>query len=569
MSCFPVKPLRPRVWLDAPRLQWLKENPTRPDWKRLLANCEAGWLADTYNNALNYALVYKVTGSTRHAEKAAQLVELSMKKGMAAITPDHGFNARFLLPECAVSFDWLYDYLPAPTRQRWAEQIMAWADWCWLETNPTKGMPPRTSPDLWGQTNPGDNFYVGFLMSLIAALGVYGDHPKAAAHIDLGAKKLQELNTYLAKYGLGGYSLEGTQYGSWLRHGHLQAALLTACGQPAFPGWFLTDVVNCRPQVMSGDNIHMAPLGTQASAADAPVTEDHAGIALVGMSHGDEATKPKARQWVDGITYSRKRWNSWMAALWYDDRVKPALLVPPFVYHAPGSGYVSIRGPAGPWVIFQCGPIKVSHQDYSAGAFYIWHKGEWLTGPSRVWGVGGGLLGSEFNNVPLIERAGTLRGQPGQTTSGILPKDALSILPGSPVTTAGVTKVTGEASAGYTYVQNDKPVPVLKRWERNLVVQGNQVTVEDWFVKLNTMDKVLFQLQCKRAPQIQGTRYTVIGEAGRLLQGVCESPSGTPVLSVVPVMRGPGSTLSSYTLRITVPGGQIETRLTNRLEVVG
>lgn len=589
-----IKPNHPRIWLDDARLQWLKTNSGRLEWKRLITNCEDGLhkaaagipltkngLPAHYDSPLNYALVYRVTGLWAYAEHAIKLIEIYMALGtydaMTKIgtTSPHGFGARIVLPETAVTYDWLFDYLPATTKKRWADQLMAWADWCWLETNPAKGVPPLKNPDTWGQNNPGDNFYVGFLMTLIAALAVYGEHPRAQAHIDLGLKKLDALSAYLQKYGYGGVSLEGTNYGSWLRHAMLYAALDTATDSNSqMLHVLMVNAANSRWQLTAPDRKHLCPLGGQPGEKDAPITEDHTFAPLVALSHEDPGTKAIAKSWLDSVTFTRKKGNSWAPALWHRNEVKAALLSSqPLVYHAPGSGYVSMRsswGTDATWVVFQCGPVKESHQSYAAGEFYIWARGQWLTGPARLWGLGGEMLPSEFNNVILVGRdeQGRWRGQPGQVGSQALPKDSMKIIQ-PPTINELAWPVVGDATRAYDYYKNAKVWPVLERWERGLSFRPpNKLVVSDIIRKVNPADEILWQLHCKDKPWIEGREYGILG-TGVTLRGRCSLSVGAPVLSVGEVMKGKGGALSSHVLQVLIPGGAKEVVVTNTLEIVG
>lgn len=597
-----VKPGHPRLWLTGQRIAELRAAPKRLEWTRLLTNCEDGLhkaaagipltkngLPAHYDSPLNYALVYRVTGLWAYAEHAIKLIEIYMALGtydaMTKIgtTSPHGFGARIVLPETAVTYDWLFDYLPATTKKRWADQLMAWADWCWLETNPAKGVPPLKNPDTWGQNNPGDNFYVGFLTgTLMAALAVYGEHPRAPAHLDLGMQKLGALVDYLAKYGEGGVSLEGTNYGSWMRHAMLFAALKTATDYGADMSHFFGDVARSRWHLTAPDRKHLAPLGGQPVGADAPITEDHTIAPLVALSHADTGTQMIAKSFLDSVTFTRKKANSWAPALWYRNEVKaisPAQQ--PLVYHAPGSGYVSMRSSwatDATWVVFNCGPVKESHQSYAAGEFMLWARGQWLTGPARLWGLGGEMLPSEFANVILVgkDEKGRWRGQPGQVQQQALPKDDMRILSEEPAFYGGIVK--GEAGRAYDYYRLAQVWPVLESWVREVyyTASDQKITLIDTIRKVNPADEILWQLHCKAAPWIEGREYGILG-TGVTLRGRCSLQQidfkgpltqAAPVLSVGQVMKGKAGALSSHRLEVLAPGGAKEVVLTNTLEIV-
>jgi hypothetical protein len=585
-----VKQGHPRIWLDAERLNWLRGNPTRLEWTRLLTNCQDGFkrfaaglpltkpdsgLPCHYDSPLNYALVYAVTGSQQHAEMAKRLVEIYLSLGVydamtrVGATSAHGFGARVVIPEVAVTYDWLWPALNGIEKTRWAGFAMDCADWCWLETNPTKGVPPLKYPDTWSQSNPGDNFYLGFLMSFLAALALSGEHPKAPVHLALGLEKLAGLRAYLENYARGGFSLEGTAYGNWIRHGYLIAAMQTATDNPwaGFDQTFLADVARSRWQITAPSRKHLAPLGGQPSDRSAPIIEDHAGAPLVALSHGDGPTKALAKSWLDGVTYTRKRQNSWMAALWYDNRVKAASVAGlPTAYRAEGAGYVSYRtnwdgNPA--WVIFQCGPVRESHQSYAAGEVALQANGEWLTGPARLWATGSELLPSEYNNVILVGG----KGQPGQVGSQALPKDSMQIL------SFNNREVSAEAGRAYDYYRSGKVWEVLNGWRRTVNFDGQRLTVKDEVTKVDPAEEVVAQFHCQKQPLIAAIAgaFTLQGAKGQLAgmaQAKDEKGSLLPIkLAVRPINKGPKATLSSYSLDLRVPGGTKVVTISTTMEI--
>jgi len=574
-----IKPGHPKIWLDPARLQWLRANPKRLEWTRLLTNCEddlhrdASGLPLTYTSALNHALVYQVTGNTKTVPMAVKLIEQYIAMGVqdamtkVGATGPHGFGARIVIPECAVAYDWLYPTLPAATKRRWADFIMGCCDYSWLETNPTKGIPPRTTPSTEGQTQAGNNFYAGFLMSLIAAIVLNGEHPRAQVHLDLGMKKLHALEEYLWEYGSGGVSLEGTNYGTWIRHAWLHAALLTATDKPsAMLAGLMGDAAGSRWQLTIPDRKHKAPYGGQPQGPDAPITEDDTAASLVALSSGDPTTRAIAKSWLDSITYTRKKQNSWMPALWYrNDMVALDVHKLPLSAHAPGSGFVSMRSSwerDANYVYFVCGPVRESHQEYAAGTFGIW-AGEWLTGPARLWGLGGEMLPSEYHNVILVKRGETILGQPGQVQQQALPKDSMRI------TSFTGNQVEGDASRAYDYYKNAKVWPVLDSWTRRVVFAGNRVTVVDRIVKLNPADEIIWQLQCKSQPIISfdGSNYAIFGQQSRLNGHCIVDVAGSKTIAV-PVMKGKAGALSSWTLQQKIPGGSQVVTITNEMEIV-
>ena len=553
---------RPRVWLTPARLEWQRQSQQRDQWQALLKACESDWKTTSANPLTNFALVGVVTRSQRHIDKAKQLVEKYISMDTDALlrvgaTSPHGFGARIVLPAVASAYDWLYPWLTADERTRWADQLMAWADWVWLETNPTRSD--------WAQNSPGDNFYIGYLQSLTAALAVFNDHPRAQTHIDLGLVKLAPLTAFLTKYG--GASLEGTNYGTFIRHAFLFSALSTATDlnpfvSPALSPWF-RDLALSRWHLTAPDLAHLAPFGDQAADVTAPITGNHRAAMLVLSTHADPDTAALARGWLDTTRYSAAREFAYQEALWYTPGVKK--LDVGLNYWSRGSGTVSMRSgwkADSLWVPFECGPGKEAHQDRGANNFALQYKGEWLTAPARIWGHGGGMGQSRYLNVILVGG----KEQTGQVSGSHLPADGPLVISFSEGVPSGAM-VLGEAARAYDYWKSPKVVPVLNKYERRFLFTPalKRMNVIDTIEKVNPAESIIWQLQVKNMPVLAAKKFTARGEKAALV-GTVLSPANV-TLRADPVNKAKDGSLSSWTVQVVVSDPSPKVTISVLLEV--
>ncbi len=566
---------RPRIFLTPERLSWLKSNQSRPQWQNLLKALTAQHLAADPTKpfrdlrSLNWALHYQVTGDAASAVKAIMGADQIVNLGEAALWMPSSKTlegTRFVIPQVACVYDWCYDLLTSEQRQRWGNQLVAWAWAVWPETNPD-----RVGKN--GVDNPGDNFYAGFLMASFAgyALANTSQHITAMDIIALNRAKWDRLRAYLEKYS-GGYSLEGTNYGNWTRHFYYLAATATATDTNDF-----LDPTFKWPEQVALTKIHLTaptrdrlvPFGEQSLDFNAPVTDYQRAAPMILSSHGNPSAVDAARDWLGWIdrqanTMIQTRWEE---ALWGQTRL--INLVPrPLTHYVPEAGYVSVRtswDEDANWLCFLCGPDRENHQDRGCGQFAIWSGGDWLTCPARNWGGNGLLTPSEYTNVLLVEdpATGTRYGQPAQPYPDRLPKDKAHVV--TAYDSGAYFVVGGEAPEAYSYWKYPRPVPVLNKWVRTVeFLEPDEFLISDAAAPTNPAHRILWQMMCEKEPEVVGDSFTVWGPR-KNLKGRVYSPAGATI-GKEEVRKEKDGSLTCWRLLITCPPAP-ETLIVVRLRI--
>ena len=572
-----IKTTRPRIFLTEERLAYLctPEAQDRPAWQKLRTWCSQGWpLGEAVkgrdqHHANNYGLIYAVTGEERYGRKAIAMCETYMAMpGFDALTKvgtssAHGFGARIVLPEMACTYDWCHPLLTPAERTRWQAQMVKWADWCWLETNPTK-------PTQWGQHHPGDNFHHGFLMTGLVGLALGSDHSRGMFHADFAWNKWKDMwFPYLERFG-SGTSLEGTAYGTHKLLSFFTAAYRSASDSLG-PDWVLPEAAEGRIHLTAPDFKHLAPLGGQPSAASAPITDYHRTLMLVALTHSGKTVAGLSRDWLDRAPPPRWRWTAWEEALWYDPRVEPVKIeTRPTTHHFEGAGLVSARTSweeDATWLLYECGPTLETHQDLGAGQLHLYTAGDWLTTNARLWGYGGGMHPTEYTNSVMVGP----HGQPGVDTNRILPKDLAGKII-SVEDTGGTLEIDSEFHRAYDYRSGSKALPRLTEARRRLLwIKPGWLLIRDKFTKVNAADELTLLIQCKQPPILSQGLGAWVGFAVQradevTMDGQVLTPAGTR-LRTVEILKGPKGVHSSWRLEIVIPGGSLNVEVAWLLEI--
>lgn len=176
-------------------------------------------------------LAYKVTGNTVYAAKLKDLIDVINAAGTTPVTVDSGFPSRTVPFAMALMYDWLYDYLDAPTKAAMITTInsyyasyVAGVGW-YMGSNPAY-----------------DNYFGGHLLGFgTCALATYGDNATAPAM--LADIRLKWDNNIPAAFDSGGFSggstLESFNYGPshFIRLLQFAIALQTATGEDIYSSY--------------------------------------------------------------------------------------------------------------------------------------------------------------------------------------------------------------------------------------------------------------------------------------------------------------------------------------------
>jgi hypothetical protein len=176
-------------------------------------------------------LAYKVTGNTAYADKLKVLIDVINASGTTPVTVDSGFPSRTVPFAMALMYDWLYDYLDAPTKSAMIATInsyyasyVAGVGW------------------YMGSTPAYDNYFGGHLLGFgTCALATYGDNATAPAMLaDIRTKWDNNIPAAFESGGFsGGGTLESFNYGPnhFIRLLQFAIALQTATGEDIYSSY--------------------------------------------------------------------------------------------------------------------------------------------------------------------------------------------------------------------------------------------------------------------------------------------------------------------------------------------
>lgn len=509
---------RPRLLLTPAIVADLKARavPTNDRWTGLQSLCDrnpASWDV----GIMNYCLAYVVTGNTAYSTKAWTLMLQSMAAGVAqASNPGHkptmgaptfmlptgvhevdgdsGYQARNYFLAACLLYDWCYPALNATQRNQLRADIEACADWVWPETNPSR-------KGQWGVDNPGNNYFYGFLCTMLVGLALSGDSGKAQGYVDNALSKWSSgALPYITGPAAGGYFVEGTSYGvdSWRLIGLITYAYSTAAGLTA-PFWGQSPEVNALLHLTTPTLDRLYPGGDQTKSSSGALQDAPRTIMLIAASRGDT----RARLWLDQSVPNRnqQRVNSWEEYLWYPGTPPvPAMAASSTFYSAPGSGLVSSRSD---WtkdatqLLFQCGPTLESHQDRAIGEFLIF-RGDWLAAMAKLRTASGLSQDPIAHNVVTF---GTLSQSWTQDTAKLIIQENVE---------GSYTYLVGDLTGAYA----PGGVPTVGHYTRTVFfLKPNFVLIRDEFNLINLGNTPVFHLHTLDQPVVGITGFAATSAA--------------------------------------------------------
>jgi hypothetical protein len=279
----------PRIWWNSGTLPALKAKaiPTNDRWQTLkdIADRPGSDWGDA--GLEGYSLVYLVTGDPQYAAKAWTLMSASMASGLAEVTGDSGYPARSYFPGAATCLDWCWPALTATQRTQLIADLATNAAWVWPSTNPARA-------GAWSISDPGDNYWYGFLQTWLAGLSLYGIHPSAPG---LVSDALNEWNTvalpYLNTTAAGGVMFEGTSYSVdslglllWCLEAHSSATDQDLITPQIASGW-CKDAITAMIHLTAPTLDRLAPLGDQTKSSGGSLQDAARLPMLIAASHGN------------------------------------------------------------------------------------------------------------------------------------------------------------------------------------------------------------------------------------------------------------------------------------------
>ncbi len=450
----------PRVWMNASRVAQLRgqasANTGRWIAVRAAADAQvkrgAAYTSSDANLLPELCLAYLATNAASYAQRAGViLTAYSIETN--DLTGDSGYNFRFGLPLATMALDWCYDGLTVAQRHQTATWLMNRADWVWPETTASRS-------SGWAVTNPGNNYWWGFMMSGPAALAAAGDDTGAGAvsgadrptyHRQLALSKWNNVAVpYFATDGLGGAWLEGTGYDSSHYVGEFAEAFLTA-GMPVSDPFLKASLLWRLHSTMPGGKFK-ATLGDQARVSNgAMFSYDRiAALDMLAPSNADATLSGQIQTWLSMIGQVPGGEIGPTATLGDELREfnpqTPAaadLSALPNGYYAPGSGYFVYRqswtDPNSTAMVFESNRM-VDHSSRDANGLMIWKGAFWISANANIYSASGIEQATvNYNNLTV--------GGTGQALYG----GNRGIIVGAPSVSGDLVVVRGQAKDAYGY----------------------------------------------------------------------------------------------------------------------
>jgi hypothetical protein len=281
--------------------------------------------------AINYALMYQLTGTASYANRAIQIIEYALAHPYSGYTIDtwidfdNFYTTRYLVPPVALVTDWCWAAMTDAQRTAFVAQLDRWLNRV-MTTEP------------WAWHDPSNNFYYGYTWAFLAAgYAMYGHNANAQTYINYARDTMLDQGIKFTKgqtimwdlWGSnvgranGGQWNEGTAYGC-VNYEFLCSAVLavkSAEGLPYSDFTFPDEAVKfyIYSKYPSG-SLQYSDGDGAAGGIDATVRIPV--LFNIALATGD--TKRYGQQWVNTYTsncdWGYKLYNEF---LWYDDQISP------------------------------------------------------------------------------------------------------------------------------------------------------------------------------------------------------------------------------------------------------
>ncbi len=371
--------------------------------------------AGEMGRAINYALMYQLTGTTAYANRAIEIIEYAFAHPYGTYTIDtwiefdNFYTTRFLVPPVAIVLDWCYDAMTPTQRSTFVAQLDRWAD-------------RIMTADQWAWQDPSNNYYYGYLWALLSTgYAIYDHHPNAQRYIDYARGTMLDQaikftkgeqimwTLYRTNVGRanGGMWNEGTSYG-FADYAFLFSginAVKSAEGLPfsdfTFPNEAIKFLIYSKHP--SGSNMYSDGDGTWGTVDE---RKRVATLLMISLATGNE--KRYGQQWVN--TYIPAQfWESYKfynEFIWYDDQLagldySGAL---PDYYYVAGSKVLFWRSSwnqDATWLSLKIGVLNTDHAHNGLGDLTIF-KGGFLATDKAAETSDGMLTGDIHHNVLYI-----------------------------------------------------------------------------------------------------------------------------------------------------------------------
>jgi hypothetical protein len=351
-----------------------------PAWRELKANVDASLertrLDDT--SVMNIAVVYLGTHERRYCDRLA----LEARRILATANPrrDSYYDYAGVMGAAAAVLSHCGPLLEEPLHADIASYLDRWTDELWFH-NRGSG---------WGLDDPGNNYYVSFLLGTAwAALALRNvDHPHAEKYLAIVTRGVTRELAYLADRCPGGGWIEGTNYGegSKARLADL-LSLLAAAGvsdRRDASKYFAAALRYAHYQLQPG-NVYLYPAGDMARVSDMTVSSyDRQYVQQMVYWLPDSDARALGQWYLRHVARDYHTSFRYPQALWRDvvyglDLPEAPQRMLPLSYRARGDEFVSMRSGwdrhATALMVSGASRIDQSHAHLDTGGFTLWREG--------------------------------------------------------------------------------------------------------------------------------------------------------------------------------------------------
>ncbi|MGM0484577.1 MAG: hypothetical protein ACQERI_08515 [Candidatus Krumholzibacteriota bacterium] len=368
--------------------------------------------------AVNYALMYQLTGNTSYADRAVEIIEYIFAHPYSGYTIDtwirfdNYYTDRYLVPPVAIVLDWCWDHMTTLQRDTFIAQLDTWA------ADLMTGAP-------WGWEDPSVNYFYGHCWALLTtAYAIHGHNANAQAYLDHALTMLdqgikytrgeQVIWDYMGNYtgrAQGGLWNEGTSYGS-VDNEFICSAILAVRSaetdkadypESGFP--FANEVVQFYIHALYPTRDHTYADGDGASLGGIGPTTRVPIVLCTALA--DPQYTSYGKYWLDSYTSrSTVDYKLYLEFMWYPDEASATDYRGnvPTHYFCEGSQVLFWRSgweTDDTWMAFRIGLLNTAHAMNGLGHFIIFDEGYLVTDKAAETGRSMDV-GDVHHNVLLI-----------------------------------------------------------------------------------------------------------------------------------------------------------------------
>ncbi len=515
-----VRTERPRIWLTPEFKTTLTARLARntTNARNLRSWCDAH-ISDDLSpyitsrateilKAINYALMYQLTGTTSYADRAIQIVEYALAHPYTGYTIntwiefDNFYSTRYLVPPVAIVLDWCYDAMTVTQRTTFANQLDWWAN-------------DIMTSQPWAWHDPSNNYYYGHLWAILSAgYAIYGLNANAQTYIDYARGTMLDQGIKFTKdetilwdlwgstvgRAKGGQWNEGTAYGC-VNYEFLSSAVLAAKSAEGLPYGDFTFPDEAVKYFIYSKHPSGSLMYSDGDGAAGGIDATVRIPMLFNMALATGDTKRYGQTWINTYTtncdWGYKLYNEF---LWYDDQLSP------LAYGSGLSDYYYLEGTQtlfwrsswatdATWLALKLGVSNTDHAHNGLGNIMIFKRGFLATDKAVV--TGDGMLHGDIqHSVLYIAPAEDKRLYWGESSLKYL------------ANTSNYLYLAGNLSGCYLAQPDYRSNTVAHKEREILIVKPeNAIVVMDRGTSYDTARDKIFQIYLHNQAVLSGNQY--------------------------------------------------------------